>query len=65
MDLTFNGLDLIFYLAGLFVAYVVIPDEFKEEIGAILGWIILVFYTITYFILFFFHYDIQFNIVAQ
>lgn len=45
-------LDLIMYFVGLIVIGLVLPRDFKEELGAIVGLFIMVVYTITYIILF-------------
>jgi len=45
-------LDLIMYIVGIIIIIYSLPAECKEEIGGIVGMIIVLIYTIIYVVLF-------------
>lgn len=47
-------LDLLMYIVGLLLIIIILPKDFKEEIGGIVGMIIVLIYTIVYAVLFVF-----------
>jgi len=49
-------LDWILYFVFLWIIDRMLPDELKEELGALVGFIIILIYTIAY-CLFFYHYN--------
>lgn len=48
-------LDIIIYLIGLAIIWIVLPKDFKEELGAVAGFLISIVYTIVYCIIFWFY----------
>jgi hypothetical protein len=49
-------LDWILYFVFLWIIDRMLPDEFKEELGALLGFVIILIYTVAY-CLFFYYYN--------
>lgn len=49
----FHMLDLIMYLViGIIIWFVFLPNDFKEELGALIGITIMLVYSILYLVLF-------------
>jgi len=47
-----NILDLIFYVVFGIINWVCLPSEFKFEFGMLVGWAIMILYTLLYLIIF-------------
>lgn len=49
----FHTLDLIMYiLLSLLIWYVILPKDWTTELGTLIGWFIMLIFTILYLILF-------------
>lgn len=53
--MTIEILDWIMYaILSLILWYIIIPKDWKEELGVLMGWTIMIFFTIAYAIIFYF-----------
>ena len=53
--MTIEILDWVMYLVlSLILWYKIIPEDYKEELGVLMGWTIMIFFTIAYAIIFYF-----------
>lgn len=48
----FHMLDLIMYIIIGIIIWICLPSDFKEELGILVGWAIMLIYTVVYLILF-------------
>jgi len=53
--MTIEIFDWIMYFAILYVIYKLMPDDYKEELGALVGCFIMVLYTAIYCFIFWFY----------
>lgn len=47
-----HWLDILIYFIGLVIIYLCLPEEYKFEMGIIVGFIIMLIYSVIYFIIF-------------
>jgi hypothetical protein len=46
MDVTINIIDFLFWFVGAIAIWALLPREFKEELGSLVGFFIMVVWTV-------------------